>query len=161
MNDDTKKSLKSLADLTKGNDTTGLLKQLSMHNSVLKLTTSQFENVKFINYAAENNKELKEVNGKLDEQIFHQKALISNQEIIINALVTNLRSANHTLDLILNSLGANSQKNQQLLIELQQILQEEQRDNEPRKLRSFVDKHGFEAICAILQLIELSLGKGS
>lgn len=160
MSDDIKRSLKSLADLTKGVDTSGLSKQLNMINTGFKYATSQVENINIVNYAAENNKELKEVNNKLDEQISHQKTLISNQEIIINSLVNNLRSANHTLDLILNSLGANSQKTQKLLIELQQVLLEEQQDNESGKLKEFVDKHGFEAVCAILQIIGLSLGNG-
>lgn len=109
--------------------------------------------------AEENTQLLKEI-------VNNQKEQILNQEVIIDALAGQLKSANHTLDLILNSLGTNSQKtqisiekNSKLLLELQQILIQEQLEQGSGQLIKFIEDHSFDAIAVILQLISITMGK--
>lgn len=78
-------------------------------------------------------------------------------EATVNVLNERINSANRTLDCILNSLGANSQKTQEQIIETNKLLAELKTlieiDKEGNKLRKFLGDHGIESIALITQII--------
>lgn len=82
-------------------------------------------------------------------------------------LSRNLTNANQTLDSILISIGANFQKTQRelnknntLLEEAKEILEELKRDSSSGKLMKFMTDHGIEAFAALLQVLSMILNQG-
>jgi len=84
------------------------------------------------------------------------------QKEMIEILKTKIDSANHALDLLLNSLGANSQKTQEELIENRKLLTELktliETDKNGNSIKRFIAEHGIESISLVAQLISMILG---
>lgn len=92
-----------------------------------------------------------------------QEEHIRLQKETIDILRTRIDAANHTLDLLLNSLGANAQKTQQELIEnrkqlikLNALIETDENGN---AVKEFIAEHGIESISLIAQLIGMILSK--
>lgn len=112
--------------------------------------------------AERENREI-ELTENSNKSIELQVELVKLQKETIEILKTKIDSANHTLDLLLNSLGANSQKTQRELIENRKLLVELQtliEDKDGSSVKKFIDEHGIDSIALIVQLIGMILLPG-
>lgn len=92
-----------------------------------------------------------------------QEELVKQQKEMIDILRTKIDTANHTLDALLNSLGANAQmtqeeliKNRKLLVELRTLLETDKSGN---SIRTFLKDHGIESLSLLAQLLSMILSK--
>ncbi len=94
-----------------------------------------------------------------------QEELVKLQKETIELLKAKIDTANHTLELLLNSLGANSQKTQQELIKNRKLLVELQTciemDKSGSSVKKFISEHGIESIGLIAQIISMILSTGT
>lgn len=92
-----------------------------------------------------------------------QEELVKQQKEMIDILKTRIDAANHTLDLLLNSLGANAQKTQEELIENGRLLGELrvllETDKNGNSIRSFFKDHTIEGLSLVAQLLSMILSK--
>jgi hypothetical protein len=112
---------------------------------------------------AEREKREIELTENSNKSVELQEELVKLQKETIEILKTKIDSANHTLDLLLNSLGANSQKTQCELIENRKLLAELQiliENKDGNSVKKFIADHGIESIALIVQLISMMLSPG-